>query len=102
MEDDNLIGRLIGGVLVLIVIGAILRLIYYLCLLVFTDIIVVADKLLGAWRFLPPYLSWAAVGFISVTLLHFAIKESGKLSRPAVKPVLVVLTILFILLPAFL
>jgi hypothetical protein len=62
---------------------------YTLSLLLSANIIVAGDKMLGTWVIVPPALSWAIVGCIVSTLIHFAVHESRKLSRPAVKPFLI-------------
>ncbi|MCP4149662.1 MAG: hypothetical protein GY757_18090 [bacterium] len=102
---DDSIGGLFGGLLLLIVVLAIVKLVleflYKVLLLLFSNIIVIAEKLFATWTFLPPFLSWAIVGFLTVTLLYFAIIETGKLSRPALKPLLIVLALLLFLGPVF-
>ncbi len=102
MDDlfDILVALFFIGLGIYLIVEAV-KFIYKVLLLLFGSIIVIAEKVFATWTFLPPFLSWAVVGFIAVTLLNFAIIESHKLSRPAVKPVLIVLTVLFVFLPAF-
>jgi hypothetical protein len=98
--DDGCVGLIIGilviGVVIAIVIE-IVKLIYYGALFIFSNIVVLFDNILGGWIFVPPYISWAIVGFVAGTLLYFAAKEAHKLSRPKVRPLLIVITCFYII-----
>lgn len=81
--------QLIGAIFVLILIWLVVVFVFHITLWLSATIIVASDKVLGAWTLLSPALSWTIVGFLSGTLLYFAVREAPKLSRPAVQPLLI-------------
>lgn len=85
--DD--IGGLILAVIAIGIVIAIVKFTYYLAIFLFSNIIVFFDNILGGLIFVPPYISWALVGFMVGTLLYFAVNEAGKLSRPNIRPILI-------------
>lgn len=62
------------------------------------NVLAAGDKFLGSWAIVPPYISWAAVGFGVGTLTYFAIREADKLSRPVIKPFLISISCAIIVL----
>lgn len=100
MDDlGGIIGGLIGGLVVLYIIIELLKFLYKVLLYVVGNIIALFDILFGAWKFLPPFMSWAIVGLFTGALLYFAVIEADKLSRPAVRPILIIAACLFLVLP---
>ena len=87
-------GYLIGAVIAFIVAILALFVIGWLSI----NILVVADKLFGAWTIFPPALSWTIVGFFIGTLVYFAIRESKKLSLPGIQPIVIVCTCLLVIM----
>ena len=82
----------IGAILLAIVmIGYLFMFLGYCLFFLCANFLAICDYLFGGWRFVTPPVSWALVGFFIGTILYFAIKESGKLSRPGVQPMLVVI-----------
>lgn len=66
---------------------------------IFTNIFVAGDKILGSLQFVPPFASWAIMGFILGSLLYFAVREAPKLNRPAVQTFLIFMGSLLIFTP---
>lgn len=97
---DDLGGLIVGVIVIGVVIAIVVEIVkffYYLLLFIFSNIVVLFDNILGGWIFVPPYISWAIVGFAAGTLLYFAVKEAHKLSRPKIRPLLIGITCLFII-----
>ncbi len=78
---DDLIGWLIGAVIVIVIVGFILQLFALLTIFIMCAV----DLVMGGIPFLSPPFSWAFSGFILATLLHFAIFRADKLNRPNLK-----------------
>ena len=92
--------QLIIGIIVIAIIWGILVFLYSLSLFISVNLLVLADKILGAWTIIPPVLSWAFLGFVMGALLYFAIVESPKLNRPNAKPLLIgIVCIIIVFIP---
>ena len=63
------------------------------------NFIVAADKTLGTWRFLPPMVSWMAMGFLLGALVYFALWEAPKLGRRRLRGLLLALAGGLVVLP---
>jgi hypothetical protein len=90
-------GQLIVVILVIAIIIAILNVAIPFCgltlLFLSENLLSGADRLLGSWAFLSPWVSWFIMGSLCAGLLHFAVFEAPKLHRPAAAPVIVLLVI---------
>jgi len=100
MDDlGGVIGSIVAVIIVIAIVGEILKLLYKILLFVVGNIIALSDIFFGAWKFMPPFVSWAIVGLVTGTLFYFALIEADKLSRPAVRPILIITACLFLVLP---
>ena len=66
--------------------------------LISTNILVAADKVMGSWNQMPPRYSWMLLGFVVVALLYFAVWEAHKLGHASVRPVFLALPCLLLIL----
>jgi len=90
---------IIVAIIVIAIVVEIVKFLYKFLLFVVGNIIALFEIFFGAWKFLPPYVSWAIVGLVTGTLFYFAIIEADKLSRPAVRPILIIIACLFLVIP---
>lgn len=75
--------------LVLLVVGPLFALCYFMIALegplqqwAGVSVMAFVDQVLGAWGIVPPFVSWALLGFIVVTMIYFAIWEAHRIDIP--------------------
>ncbi len=70
------------------------------------DTLALFDRVMGIILFLPPYLSWAVVGFLAGALVHFGVWEARRVTTrqrlTLLSAVLIVMLLLLLVQPFFL
>jgi hypothetical protein len=81
--------QLIAAILIIVLIIAVIAFLVVLMLFISVNLLATADKFLGSWTFVPPYVSWALNGFFIGSLSFFAVREAPKLNRPDIQPFII-------------
>jgi len=84
--------------IVCIVLGAIFTFAFTLIGFISVNFMAIVDKLIGSWLILPPYMSWAAIGFIVGSLVYYAAIENRNINRPEVGSLLILLSCMIVIL----